>query len=444
MKTALFIMFPVPSHYNICFGFADSLRRQGYRVVFMGTPNLQTHIESQAFEFVELHYMQEIVVANWRVAVGLFIVSALEKKVKKARYHDFLTSVAAVQHVCKSIQPDELYIDEHLNFYYLLLKSTYPKCTLVNTKLPTHRVPGIPPLTCSLPFKDTIWYRLYAWWLWKLCMVKHYYGSWRKKIALLGVDEQLFLRRVTSKMGIQLDAYINPYNLLHDGLLGAPIIHLVPREMEYSWYKMGPNERFLYQPYQRKSERDHSQFWEQFKPLLARRGRGEIQLVYASLGTLSEENAKPATRFLNRLMAAFSDLPTVHLIVADKRLFANKPENIPANVYLMDWVPQTDLLPYCDLMITHGGTNSILECVEAGVKILAYPLNLTADHPGNTARMVSNGWGIQGSLRWETEATIRQKIRQLLSDSSLVEKRKQVKVPPIDDWQPKMDLAKSK
>ena len=160
MKKALFIMFPVPSHYNICFGFADNLRKQGYRVVIAGTPSVKAHIESQEFEFVELQYMQEIVVANWRVAVGLFIVSALEKKVMKARYRDFMLSVATIQQICQTIEPDELYIDEHLNFYYLLLKSAYPTCTLVNTKLPTHRVAGIPPLTCSLPLQNTTLYRL--------------------------------------------------------------------------------------------------------------------------------------------------------------------------------------------------------------------------------------------------------------------------------------------
>ncbi|WP_425290940.1 glycosyltransferase [Spirosoma linguale] len=388
--------------------------------------------------------MQEIVVANWRVALGLFIVSKFEKKDKRVRYREFLTSIDAVQYVCKTILPNEIYIDEHLNVYYLLLKATYPNCTLVNTKLPTHRVLGIPPLTCSHPFQDTARHRLYAWWLWQLFMLKYYYGSWRKKIALLGVDEQLFLRRVTAKMGIQLNAYINPYNLLHDGLVDVPIIHLVPRELEYSWYKMGANEQFFYQPYQRKPDRDDSLFWEQIKPLLDKRERGEIQLVYASLGTLSEGNTKPATLFLNRLIAAFNDLPTTHLIVADKRLFANKPENSPANVHIVDWAPQTELLPYCDLMITHGGTNSILECVQAGVRLVAYPLNLTADHPGNTARMVSNGWGEQGNLRGATQSTIRQKISQMLSDSSSIEKRKQILMPPINDWQPKMDLAKSR
>ncbi|WP_020598439.1 hypothetical protein [Spirosoma panaciterrae] len=109
MKTALFIMFPVPSHYNICFGLADSLRKKGYRVVFAGTPTLRTHIESQEFEFAELAYMKEIVVANWRIALGLFIVNVFEKKARRVRYREFLTSVDAVQYVCKTISPNEIY-----------------------------------------------------------------------------------------------------------------------------------------------------------------------------------------------------------------------------------------------------------------------------------------------------------------------------------------------
>ena len=434
MITALFIMFPVPSHYNICFGFADSLRQKGYRVIFAGTPPLRIHVENQAFEFVELAYIQEIIITNWRVALGLFITSAVEKKIMKARYREFLLSVAAVQNLCEQVKPDELYIDEHLNFYYLLLKGDFPNCTLVNTKLPTHRVPGIPPLTCSLPFKNNMWYRIYACWLWQLYLLKRYIVSWQKRLVLLGIDERLFLKRIATNKGIDIDKHFISANLLYDGIRGMPTIHLVPRQMEYNWYKIQPNERFIYYSYQRKQEHDSTLFWTNLHPLLDRRKNAEIKLVYASLGTLSTSETKVTNHFLNQLIIAFESLPAMHLIIADKELYINKPQSLPTNVHLFDWVPQMDLLQHCDLMITHGGTNSILECVQAKVPMLSYPLNVKADHPGNTARMVANSWGRQGNLRRENQRNIRQKIVKLLNNSSSYITSKRVVISPINDW----------
>ena len=282
---------------------------------------------------------------------------------------------------------------------------------------------------------------MYAWWLWEKYTFKRNFSIWRKKIALLGIDEQFFLNRLITKNNIEIKFYIKIGNLLHTGLKGVPIIHLVPRNMEYSWYIMEPNESFFYQPYQREEKIDHSAVWDQLKPLLVQRKMGEIQLVYASLGTLSEGNAKSATRFLNTLMLAFKLLPNIHLILADRKIFTNKIQNIPNNVHVFDWVPQIELLAHCDLMITHGGTNSILECVQAGVPIVAYPLNLSADHPGNAARVVANGWGLQGNLRRETPAGIRRKITALLVKSFL---SKQPKIVPIIDGQQLTDLAESK
>lgn len=441
MKTVLFIIFPAISHYTICFGLADKLRKEGYRVVFAGTKNMQEHIKAQQFEFIELLYMQEIIINSWRVALGLFIASALEKKFVKARYREFLLSAGFIQQVCKEVNPDVIHIDEHLNYYYWLLKPTYSNCSLVNTKLPTHRVPGIPPLTCAVPFKNNSLYKMYAWWLWERYISIRKLKVLFQRFIFCGIDDEYFFNRFEKKMNVSQEVFIHQANLLHIGIKGVPIIHLVPRNMEYSWYTMEPNESFFYQPYQREEKKDYSVFWGQLKPLLAQREMGKIQLVYASLGTLSESNAKPATKFLNKLISAFESLPNVHLILADNNIVANKNQRISNNVHVFNWVPQTALLPYCDAMITHGGTNSILECVQAGVPIVAYPLNLSADHPGNAARVVANRWGLQGNLRQETPAGIRRKITTLLVTSFL---SKQPKIGPIIDGQQLTDLAESR
>lgn len=89
MKTALFVMLPVMSHYNACFGLAATLREQGNRVVFTGTPDLRDHVEREGFEFIPMRYLEEYVVPNIRVALGLFVKSGVDNRFLYRRYREF-------------------------------------------------------------------------------------------------------------------------------------------------------------------------------------------------------------------------------------------------------------------------------------------------------------------------------------------------------------------
>lgn len=77
-------------------------------------------------------------------------------------------------------------------------------------------------------------------------------------------------------------------------------------------------------------------------------------------------------------------------------------------------MPQSALLPHCDAMITHGGMNTVKECICAGVPMLVYPLNAHVEQPGNAARVVYHGLGLAGNLIHETETGIQKKVLSLL------------------------------
>ena len=64
-------------------------------------------------------------------------------------------------------------------------------------------------------------------------------------------------------------------------------------------------------------------------------------------------------------------------------------------------------------MITHGGINTITECVFCEVPMLVYPLSLHWDQPGNSARVVYHGLGLRGKIEKDSAKTISQKLNQL-------------------------------
>ncbi|MGH8497829.1 MAG: glycosyltransferase, partial [Methylococcales bacterium] len=71
-------------------------------------------------------------------------------------------------------------------------------------------------------------------------------------------------------------------------------------------------------------------------------------------------------------------------------------------------IPQLALLRRARMMITHGGTNTIKECVYFGVPMVSFPFG--ADHPGNTARVVYHGLGVKGDLRSLTVDSLRERV----------------------------------
>ena len=75
-------------------------------------------------------------------------------------------------------------------------------------------------------------------------------------------------------------------------------------------------------------------------------------------------------------------------------------EPSPKNVSIFRRVPQLRVLEASDLMVMHGGTNSISECITAGVPMPAYPGSV--DQPGNAARLVYHGMGLMGRMAKES------------------------------------------
>ncbi|MDP9144604.1 MAG: hypothetical protein M3N43_07885 [Actinomycetota bacterium] len=63
-----------------------------------------------------------------------------------------------------------------------------------------------------------------------------------------------------------------------------------------------------------------------------------------------------------------------------------------ANVFIERYIPHTVLLPYCDVVITHGGFSSVMACYNQGVPMVLMPL-AGGDQHGNAHRGAALGVG---------------------------------------------------
>ena len=91
-------------------------------------------------------------------------------------------------------------------------------------------------------------------------------------------------------------------------------------------------------------------------------------------------------------------------------------DDVPANVRLLSWLPQQDLLghPKARLFITHCGLNSKQEAVYHGVPFIALPV--FADQPLNAQKAEADGYAIR--LDWDnlSEETLYDAIQFVMSD----------------------------
>jgi UDP:flavonoid glycosyltransferase YjiC (YdhE family) len=128
------------------------------------------------------------------------------------------------------------------------------------------------------------------------------------------------------------------------------------------------------------------------RPVLADAAAGEVEpawlaeltvrpIVYFTLGTIF--NLESGDLF-ERVLAGLSELPVSVVVTVGREL---KPQALgpqPANVRVERYVPQSLLLPHCELVVSHGGSGSVVGALAHGLPMVLLPIG--ADQPLNAAR----------------------------------------------------------
>jgi UDP:flavonoid glycosyltransferase YjiC (YdhE family) len=133
--------------------------------------------------------------------------------------------------------------------------------------------------------------------------------------------------------------------------------------------------------------------------------------VYATLGTVN--NRTPG--LTSTILAALRDEP-INLIFTvgpdvDPMEFGEQPPHVRVERY----VPQSRLLPFCDLVVCHGGFGTVLTTFDAGLPMVIIPI--AADQPENARRSAELGVAEVISADRRTTEEIRDAVRTVLSDS---------------------------
>jgi UDP:flavonoid glycosyltransferase YjiC (YdhE family) len=117
--------------------------------------------------------------------------------------------------------------------------------------------------------------------------------------------------------------------------------------------------------------------------------RFDQRTVYFTLGTVF--NRESGDLFA-RVIAGLRKLPVNVVVTVGPHLEANVVGPQPENVHVETYTPQSAVLPHSDLVVSHGGSGTVVGSLAHGVPMVLLPLG--ADQPLNAARCEQLGVGI--------------------------------------------------
>ncbi len=140
-------------------------------------------------------------------------------------------------------------------------------------------------------------------------------------------------------------------------------------------------------------------------------GREDQPLVYLSFGSLGVADVD----LIQRMLEVLGRAP--YRVLVNVGAYLDRYGAPPENVRIASWYRQAALLPHCDVVIQHGGNNSLMETLFHGKAPLVMPF--VWDGHDNAQRVNDTGHGI-GMHRYAwSDAELLGNIERLLRDEAI-------------------------
>ncbi|CAG2120787.1 unnamed protein product, partial [Medioppia subpectinata] len=137
------------------------------------------------------------------------------------------------------------------------------------------------------------------------------------------------------------------------------------------------------------------------------------KLIYLSLGSMGSANVE----LMRRLVDILANSP--HRFIVSKGI-CHDQYTLPDNMWGARTVPQLQVLRMVDLMITHGGNNTVTECMYHGKPMVVMPLFW--DQFDNAQRVHEQGFGVRMDPFVCTAPDLLATVDRLLDDKELAKR----------------------
>lgn len=368
---------PYPGHLNPMFALGEALHGRGHGVTFLGIDDVGAAVCRAGFAFEALgrttsHPAGSLQRMEARLAGlrGLLGIGGVIDDV--ARMTDMLCREAPA--VLQRLQPDALVCDQLEPAGGLLARRFgLPQASVANA-LMLDREPYMPPPFTDWAYARTRWAR------------ERNLGGYRVSDWMMGRVAEV-LARWCAEFGIARCERTEQCVSQHQVGQLSPALDFPREALGEGFHYAGPLRPPL----------SDEPPWQ---PPTGARG----PFAFVSLGSLQ------GGRFslIARLTQACRDLGLTAIVAHNGRLDAAQAARLPGQPVVAAYLPQRQVMRHCALVVSHGGMNTVLDALEAGVPLALLPLAM--EQGAITQRVLRAGAGRRLSGRRSLPA-----VRRLLS-----------------------------
>lgn len=425
MATILFDAFPGTGHYNGSLQLAHLLRKAGHNIVYAGSNEFKEKISRQNFGFYSLppfivsSYDEGAKFDYWiECFMGVFNNSRIDKALEVINEYD---------NVIKKVKPDLIILDSNYIQKACVYRKYGIKVICFETMVSQHYAINLPPYGSTYVPKNSRFSRIYCDFLWAS---HEYYIRFRflySRLLYLNNDSHSIYRKLAHKYGIALEKWKNIRRMNKTKVIPKDMTELILTPKSFD-FPRPERQNIFYTCSPIDMDRDNTILDNRYLSIREyildlKKKNDRTKFIFASLGTFSEANPNREKRFIKTLIEYCNSQTNHHIVLSIGRTFNIQTLSaIPDNLHIFNYIPQLDILKHCDFMITHGGMNSILECIMNEVPMIVYPLISGWDQNGNAARVVYHQIGISGNFNSISKKDLQIKVNSIIENMKYYKK----------------------
>ena len=365
MSVIIFDMFPASGHYSAILKMAKVLNNNGFRVVVSGSADFREKVEKQGLEYLITNPLLLIPEKSLK-ALGQgrkFLES--RKAYQSKQEEEWMENFNRLKTDIQALQPSLVLLDEQNALKAGAYVALGVPVVFFQTKPDTRRNTGIPPFTSYYLPRFTATSNGYCRFLW---LSKGFMPAFRticRKLKLLKTDDLSVLLRIYREIGLDWGERIDINRSFGVGIKGFSRIVVSPAPFDFPHEEMpGVHRIGPLTNVNREGKIDQPRYQILIRKIEEYQSTQKGRVIYASMGTITGQDAKRCTKFFLQ-MGKIARMNPEHLFILStgNSFDVNLLLPTPNNMLVFETVPQVDLLQKCDVMITHGGMNSITECV---------------------------------------------------------------------------------
>jgi MGT family glycosyltransferase len=379
---------------NNCVGIGDVLLKRGHEVVFIIEESFAGNLAAKGFEERLMRlgpppeapeepgqfwkdYIRETAPVFRKPTIEQlegFIAPTFEALVDGARYVD-----DRLRSIIDDLEPDVI-VEDNVVAFPALSACRRPWVRIVSCNPTEIKDPAVPPPFAGYPAADR------AGW-------DEYMAEYRRTLGETQARFDAFCRDRGAPP-------LRDLEFMHE----SPWLNLYmyPAEVDYPrqkglgerWHNLEASVRATDEPWQ--------------PPIGFESGDG--RLVYLSLGSLGSADVELMQRLIDTLAQ------TRYRVIVSMGP-QHDQLRLGDNMVGEEFLPQTQILPLVDVVVTHGGNNTVTECFWFGKPMVVLPLFW--DQYDNAQRLHETGFGIRLDTYGHDPSQLTRAIERLLENSAL-------------------------